>query len=74
MLDSEEMEMTDMKTEKSLLDDMLSKENLNRAYQQVVRNKGAEGVDGMKYTGLKDYLKEQISYGLWRTQDRSCAE
>ena len=58
MLDSEEMEMTDMKTEKSLLDDMLSKENLNRAYQQVVRNKGAEGVDGMKYTELKDYLKE----------------
>ena len=58
MLDSEEMEMTDMKTEKSLLDDMLSEENLNRAYQQVVRNKGAEGVDGMKYTELKDYLKE----------------
>lgn len=58
MLDSEEMEMTDMKTEKSLLDDMLSEENLSRAYQQVVRNKGAEGVDGMKYTELKDYLKE----------------
>ena len=58
MLDSEEMEMTDMKTdmktEKSLLDDMLSEENLSRAYQQVVRNKGAEGVDGMKYTELKD--------------------
>lgn len=47
-----------MKTEKSLLDDMLSEENLSRAYQQVVRNKGAEGVDGMKYTELKDYLKE----------------
>ncbi len=58
MLDSEEMEMTDMKTEKSLLDDMLSEENLSPAYQQVVRNKGAEGVDGMKYTELKDYLKE----------------
>ena len=54
MLDSEEMEMADMKTEKSLLDDMLSEENLSRAYQQVVRNKGAEGVDGMKYTELKD--------------------
>ena len=58
MLDSEETEMTDMKTEKSLLDDMLSEENLSRAYQQVVRNKGAEGVDGMEYTELKDYLKE----------------
>ena len=54
MLDSEEMEMTDMKTEKSLLDDMLSEENLSRAYQQVVRNKGAEGGDGMKYTEPKD--------------------
>ena len=49
MLDSEEMEMTDMKTEKSLLDDMLSEENLSRAYQQVVRNKGAEGVDGVDF-------------------------
>ncbi len=25
---------------------------------QVVKNKGAEGVDGMKSTELKDYLKE----------------
>lgn len=62
------MEMTDLKTEKSLLDDMLSKENLNRAYQQVVRNKGVEGVDSMKYTELKDYLKEhgdEIKEQIW---------
>ena len=31
-------------------DKILSSDNLNRAYMQVVRNKGAEGVDGMKYT------------------------
>lgn len=55
---SEEMEVTNMTTDRSLLEDMLSDENLNKAYLQVVRNKGAEGVDGMKYTELKDYLKE----------------
>ena len=37
---------------------ILSKENLNAAYLQVVRNKGAAGIDGMEYTELKDYLSE----------------
>ena len=36
----------------SLMEQILSKENLNTAYLQVVRNKGAEGVDGMEYTGV----------------------
>ena len=40
------------------MEQILSKENLNKAYLQVVRNKGAEGVDGMKYTELKEYLEE----------------
>jgi len=42
----------------SLMEQILSKENLNQAYLQVVRNKGAEGVDGMKYTELKEHLAE----------------
>ena len=42
----------------SLMEQILSKENLNDAYLQVVRNKGAEGVDGMKYTELKEYLEQ----------------
>ena len=42
----------------SLMEQILSKENLNAAYLQVVRNKGAAGVDGMEYTELKDYLSE----------------
>jgi len=29
----------------SLMEQILSNENLNQAYLQVVRNKGAEGVD-----------------------------
>lgn len=47
----------------SLMEQILSNDNLNRAYLQVVRNKGAEGVDGMKYTELKEYLaKERRNY------------
>ena len=42
----------------SLMEQIISKENLNAAYLQVVRNRGAAGVDGMKYTQLKEYLLE----------------
>ncbi|SFG87758.1 group II intron reverse transcriptase/maturase [Enterocloster clostridioformis] len=42
----------------SLMEQILSKDNLNAAYLQVVRNKGAEGVDGMKYTELKEHLEK----------------
>lgn len=45
-----------MKTE-SLLEKILCSENLNKAYLQVKRNKGAEGVDGMKINELGEYLK-----------------
>lgn len=47
-----------MTTDKSLLEEMLRAENLNKAYLQVKRNKGAAGVDGMEVSELKDYLKE----------------
>lgn len=40
----------------SLMEQILSSDNFNRAYLQVVRNKGAEGVDGMKYTELGEHL------------------
>ena len=57
-----------MKTDNSLLEQMLSDDNLNRAYLKVYRNKGAEGVDGMKYTELKEYLKEQIRTRVYKPQ------
>ena len=44
----------------SLMEQILSSDNLNRAYLQVVRNKGAEGVDGMKYTELKEHLTKNV--------------
>jgi group II intron reverse transcriptase/maturase len=41
----------------SLIDEILSKENLNKAYKQVVSNKGSAGVDGVNVEKLKDHLK-----------------
>ena len=40
------------------MEQVLSKDNLNAAYLQVVRNKGAAGVDGMAVDELGDYLSE----------------
>lgn len=40
------------------LEFILSPNNLNAAYKQVVRNKGAGGIDKMKVESLRDYLIE----------------
>ena len=40
-----------------LMDEVLSKDNLNQAYLQVTRNKGTSGVDSMTCEEVKDYLK-----------------
>lgn len=42
----------------ALMEVVLSRDNLMRAYQRVVRNKGAAGVDGLTVAALKDHLKE----------------
>lgn len=42
----------------SLMEQILSKDNLNAAYLQVIRNKGAAGVDGMTIEELGAYLSE----------------
>ena len=42
----------------SLMEQILSKDNLNAAYLQVVRNKGAAGIDGMTVEELGLYLSE----------------
>ncbi len=41
-----------------LIEVILSKENLNRAYKKVVANKGACGVDGVTVEELGDYIRE----------------
>ena len=44
--------------QRELMAEILAKDNLNAAYKQVVRNKGAAGVDGMACDELLGYLKE----------------
>ena len=41
-----------------LLEQILSTSNLNQAFKQVKRNKGAHGVDGMEVEYLLQYLKD----------------
>ena len=53
-----------------LLDKILSRENLNKAYLQVFRNKGAAGIDGVTVEELKDYLKEHKDEILWKIRNR----
>jgi Retron-type reverse transcriptase len=43
---------------KKTLDRILSRNNLNEAFRQVKRNKGAEGIDGMSIEEAKAYLQE----------------
>ena len=55
------MEVTEiMKTDNTLLDKMLSEENLGLALAQVRRNRGTCGIDGMEVSDLKDYLDENL--------------
>jgi len=53
-----------------LLDVILAKENLNKAYLQVFRNKGAAGIDGVTVEELRDYLKEHKEEILWEIRNR----
>ncbi len=45
--------------ESELLERILSRNNLNLAYKQVKRNKGAHGVDGMEVEHLLQYLRDK---------------
>ena len=40
----------------NVLESILDKDNLNKAYTKVVSNKGASGVDGISVYELKEYL------------------
>jgi RNA-directed DNA polymerase len=41
-----------------MIEAVLNRRNLTRAYQQVRANKGSAGIDGMQVTELYDYLKQ----------------
>lgn len=53
-----------------LLEKVLSKENLNNAYKQVYKNKGASGVDGVTVDELFAYIKEHKEEILWQIRNR----
>ena len=53
-----------------LLEKILSKDNLNKAYKQVYRNKGASGVDGVTVLELFSYIKEHKEEILWQIRNR----
>lgn len=56
-----------------LLENILSPSNLNAAYKQVKRNKGAGGVDKMEVESLKDYLvrhKDELITSIHRGKYR----
>lgn len=53
-----------------LLEKILSKQNLNLAYKQVYKNKGASGVDGVTIDELFSYIKEHKEEILWQIRNR----
>ena len=52
------------------LDLILLRQNLNKAYLQVFRNKGAAGIDGVTVEELKEYLKEDKDEILWKIRNK----
>ena len=61
--------------ETKLIERLVERENMLKAYHRVVRNKGAAGIDGMTVDELKDYLdehwtiiKEQLLNGTYKPQ------
>lgn len=53
-----------------LLEKILSKQNLNLAYKQVYKNKGASGVDGVTVDELFSYIKEHKEEIFCRIRNR----
>jgi group II intron reverse transcriptase/maturase len=58
----------DRRTE-NLMELVLERNNLNRAYQKVVANKGSPGMDGMQVDELLPYLKAHKDQLLERIRD-----
>lgn len=63
-------EIRKVETDMELLEKVLSKENLNKAYKQVYKNKGASGVDGVTTEELFAYIKEHKEEILWQIRNR----
>ena len=63
-------EIRKVETDMELLEKVLSKDNLNKAYEQVYKNKGASGVDGVTVDELFSYIKEHKEEILYKIRNR----
>ena len=63
-------EIKKVETDMELLEKVLSKDNLNNAYKQVYKNKGASGVDGVTVEELFSYIKEHKEEILYKIRNR----
>ena len=65
-LSTERKEETDME----LLEQILAKENMNKAYKKVVSNKGVAGVDGITVDEVDNYIRERKDKILKQIRNR----
>ena len=65
-LSTERKEETDME----LLEQILEKENMNKAYKKVVSNKGVAGVDGITVDEVDNYIRERKDKILKQIRNR----
>lgn len=63
-------EIRKVETNMELLEKVLSKENLNKAYKQVYKNKGTSGIDGVTVEELFSYIREHQEEILWKIRNR----
>ena len=49
------------RSEQGMLEEVVERQNMRAAYQQVKRNAGAPGIDGMSVEELGPYLREEWS-------------
>ena len=60
--------ITDFQTD-NLMEEILQRDNLNKAYKKVKSNKGAGGVDGMSVDELLGYLKDNQKQLVQKIRD-----
>lgn len=58
------------KTNMELLEEILTKDNLNKAYKKVYQNKGASGVDGISVYEIKEYIQNNSDEILKQIRNR----
>ena len=72
--ESEQKEVMSMQTDNRLLKEMLSDENLNKAFLQVVKNKGAEGVDVWNIPNLKTTWKNIVKKSKNKSEQENISQ